>query len=143
MLLTFLVLFPELYLKHQKFAYFANKWNRLPTTVTHPCFSKSKGYFAYSGLQNYFLTNGIKEWTISVRNEKHAFTCFVNIKIKIGVNAKLSINIKFLPFQSFLKIFVSSVLKVPENSKDCFDQNQWFFWLKVDGNKIWHSVLVY
>ena len=48
------------------------------TTVTHPCFSWSQGVFAHSGLQNYFLTNRIKEYTISVRNKKPPlFTSFI------------------------------------------------------------------
>ena len=34
------------------------------------CLSRSKGLFAHSGLQNYFLTNDFKQWKISVRNKK-------------------------------------------------------------------------
>ena len=41
-------------------------------------------------------------------------------------------------------ISVSSVLKEPENARNCLNQNQWFFLLKVDGNKSrqWCSVLL-
>ena len=56
-------------LKYHKLSYFSNKWNRFPWTGTHYCFSWSKGLFAHSGLQSYFVTNGIKEWTISFTNK--------------------------------------------------------------------------